>query len=190
MRRSRGISAELSRPISKQDLAAVDEFNRKASGAVIDTIEVRVCNLDEIELVRKHQPAGTTVFFEISPERADELLQFCGTFGGCAKLRTGGVVAEAFPALETVAGFLGALREAGCAVQGYRRAASSAALHAPVYLRTGFARGNDARISEPLYCLRNCLECAALGQKRCRTSRLPLVLPTGSAQTGTSAMTH
>ena len=56
------------------DLAAVDEFNRKASGAVIDTIEVRVRDLDEVDLVRKNQPPSTAVFFEFAPEQADEFL--------------------------------------------------------------------------------------------------------------------
>ena len=56
------------------DLAVIDEFNRKASGAVIDSVEVRACNLEEIELIRIHRPAGATVLYEITPERADELL--------------------------------------------------------------------------------------------------------------------
>jgi hypothetical protein len=88
------------------EFAAVDEFNRKAPGAVIDSVEVRVRNLDQIELVRKHQPAGITVFFEIAPEQADELLPILRHIGGCAKLRTGGVVDEAFPAVERIAGFI------------------------------------------------------------------------------------
>ena len=38
------------------DLAAVDDFNRKAHGAVIDSVEVRVRNRDEIDLVRSISP--------------------------------------------------------------------------------------------------------------------------------------
>ena len=88
------------------DLAAVDVFNRKPHGAVINSVEARVCNGDEIDQVYKHRPAGTAVLFEISPERSDELLPVLRQIGAGAKLRTGGVVAEAFPALEAVAGFL------------------------------------------------------------------------------------
>lgn len=108
------------------DLALVDEFNRTASGAVIDMVEVRVCNRDEIDLVREHKPAGTTVLVEISPERAHELLPILQHIGAGAKLRTGGVVAEAFPALEAVAGFL-----ARCAKLGIPFKAT-AGLHHPL----------------------------------------------------------
>jgi hypothetical protein len=88
------------------DLAAVDEFNRKAAGAVIDSVEVRVCTLSEVELVRKSQPSGTTVLFEFAPERAADFLPVLRKIGGRAKLRTGGVVKEAFPAVEQIAEFV------------------------------------------------------------------------------------
>ena len=88
------------------DLAAVDEFNRKAPGAVMDSVEVRACNLEEIDLIRLHQPPGASVLYEIAPERADEMLPIVHGIGGCAKLRTGGVVAEAFPQVEPVAEFI------------------------------------------------------------------------------------
>lgn len=88
------------------DLAAVDEFNRKAPGAVIDSVEVRVRDLDEIDLVRRHQPTGITVLFEFDPERADEFLPTLRDIAGCAKLRTGGVVQEAFPAVKQIATFI------------------------------------------------------------------------------------
>jgi len=113
------------------DLAAADAFNRKACGAVIDSVEVRVSKPEEIELVRKHQPAGTTVFFEIAPESADErfpddLLSTLSRVGGCAKLRTGGVVAEAFPAVETIALFLARCAELGVPFK------ATAGLHHPL----------------------------------------------------------
>jgi hypothetical protein len=100
----------------ESDLAAADAFNRLACGAVIDAIEVRVSTPEEIELVREQQPPGTTAFFEIAASSAGELgrddlpaaglLRTLGCIGGCAKLRTGGVVPEAFPAVETIAVFL------------------------------------------------------------------------------------
>jgi len=95
------------------ELAAVDEFNRKAPGAVIDTIEVRVRDLDEVDLVRRKQPPSTAVFFEFAPEQADKFLPILRHFGGCAKLRTGGVVEEAFPSVENVAAFIVRCAECG-----------------------------------------------------------------------------
>jgi hypothetical protein len=88
------------------DLAAADSFNRLACGARIDSVEVRVSTLEEIELVCEHRPPDTTVFFEIASESADELLPIISSVGSFAKLRTGGVSAEVFPSIETIASFL------------------------------------------------------------------------------------
>jgi hypothetical protein len=108
------------------DLAAVDAFNRKASGTVMDSLEVRACNREEIDLIRLQRPRGTTVLYEIAPERADELLPVLRSIGGCAKLRTGGVVAEAFPPVEHVAGFIARCAELGVPFK------ASAGLHHPL----------------------------------------------------------
>ena len=108
------------------ELDAVAEFNRKAPGAVIDSVEVRVCNQAEIELVRKHQPPATTAFYEIVPERADELLPSLRNIGGCAKLRTGGVVEEAFPTAERIASFVARCAELGVPFK------ATAGLHHPL----------------------------------------------------------
>jgi hypothetical protein len=89
------------------ELAAVVEFNRKAPGAVIDSVEVRVSGVEEISLVRKNHPEGTTIFFEIAPELADALLPMLeGIDDECAKLRSGGVVEAAFPAVVQLANFV------------------------------------------------------------------------------------
>jgi hypothetical protein len=88
------------------DLAAADSFNRLACGARIDSVEVRVSTLQEIELIRKHQPPDTTMFFEIAPESADELLPMVSRVGGLSKLRTGGAVEEAIPSVEAIAAFI------------------------------------------------------------------------------------
>jgi len=120
------------------DLAAVDEFNRKASGAVIDSVEVRACNLEEIELIRIHRPAGATVLYEITPERADELLPILRSIGGCAKLRTGGVVAEAFPPVEHMAEFIACCAELGVPFK------ATAGLHHPLRCMRPFTYEPDA----------------------------------------------
>ncbi len=129
-------------------------------GAVIDSVEVRVRNLDEIDLVRKHLPPGTTVLFEISPEQADEFLPILRHIGGCAKLRTGGVVEEAFPAVEQIAGFIARCAELGVPFK------ATAGLHhplrciRPLTYEPNSPRGTDARIPEPLYRGCNCVDCA------------------------------
>jgi hypothetical protein len=108
------------------DLAAVAEFNRKASVAVIDTIEVRVRDLDEVDLVRKNQPPSTAVFFEFAPEQADEFLPILRHSGGFAKLRTGGIVEEAFPSVENIAAFIVRCAEFGVPFK------ATAGLHHPL----------------------------------------------------------
>jgi hypothetical protein len=88
------------------DLAAANLFNRMARGARVESVEVCVSTTEEIELVRKHQPPRTTLFFEVAPENADELLPVVSRVGGFAKLRTGGVSADAFPSVEAITAFL------------------------------------------------------------------------------------
>ncbi|HVJ04845.1 MAG TPA: hypothetical protein VM578_04185 [Candidatus Saccharimonadales bacterium] len=109
------------------ELAAVGEFNRKAPGAVIESVEVRVNSQSEIELVRKDLPYDTTVFFEIAPERAGELLPtLLPVHGECAKLRTGGISQEAFPAVEKITEFVARCAETRVPFK------TSAGLHHPL----------------------------------------------------------
>ena len=166
------------------DLAAADAFNRRACGAVIDAVEVRVSTPQEIELVAKHQPQGTAAFFEIAPESADELLPIVRrvggirqaahrrSFGGCVPFRRGNGRVP------------GAVRGVGLALQGHRRIASSPARHPSADLRCKFARGCHARLSQPPHRRRH-----RVGNPRrvCSSPRLPLASLTRSAQTGTSA---
>lgn len=119
------LSATISAKID-QELADVEEFNRKHCGAMIDCVEVRVRNLDEIELVRVHRPSGVSALFEISPEQAEELLPALRQIGGNAKLRTGGVVEEAFPAVEQIAEFIARCAELGVPFK------ATAGLHHPL----------------------------------------------------------
>ncbi len=110
----------------EQELAEVDRFNREHCGAVIDSVEVRVRSLDEIELVRIHRPSGVAALFEISPEQAEEFLPALRNIGGCAKLRTGGVVEAAFPTVEQIAGFIARCAELGVPFK------ATAGLHHPL----------------------------------------------------------
>lgn len=106
------LSAIISEEISS-GLAAADIFNRAAQGAVIESIELFVSEQGDVERVRGYRPPGAAVFFEIAPEQAEELLPAIRRAGGYAKLRTGGVVPEAIPSVEAVAGFLAQCAEVG-----------------------------------------------------------------------------
>jgi hypothetical protein len=88
------------------ELRAVEDFNRKAMGAVMDCVELRVSSVAEIDRARALLPAGVDAFFEVAPERAASLLPHLAQVGARAKLRTGGVTAESFPEIKCVADFL------------------------------------------------------------------------------------
>jgi len=108
------------------DLAAADAFNRRACGAVVDAVEVRVSTPQEIELVAKHQPQGAAAFFEIAAENANELLPVVSRVGGFAKLRSGGVSADAFLSVDTIAVFIERCAELGLPFK------ATAGLHHPL----------------------------------------------------------
>lgn len=110
----------------EEDLTAVAEFNRKNCGGVIDSVEVRVRDLDEVDLVRSSLASGIAALYEVSPEQAEELLPILRHIGGYAKLRTGGVVEEAFPAVEKIAGFIARCAELGVPFK------TTAGLHHPL----------------------------------------------------------
>lgn len=109
------------------DLAAVDEFNRKAPGAVMDSVELRVRSAEEIEFAMQHLPTSTAAFFEIELSQTTALLPKVRSVGGRAKLRTGGVVSNAFPTVERIAEFVAACAELGVAFK------ATAGLHHPLH---------------------------------------------------------
>ena len=71
-------------------------------------------------------PESRFCYVEFPPERAPEILPLLAAKSGRAKLRTGGLTADAIPSIETVAGFLRA-----CAAQRVPFKAT-AGLHHPV----------------------------------------------------------
>lgn len=78
-------------------------------GFLVDSIEVRVEQSSEIEHIVRQIPTGMTTYFEIpifsaKPETLDAIPS-----GARVKLRTGGLVAEAFPPSEDIANILQAL---------------------------------------------------------------------------------
>lgn len=76
-------------------------------GLRMDVIECRPARLEDIAEIRRRMPGDGLLFVE-SPEGCalQELIAAVASAGACAKVRTGGVLAEAIPASSTVARFL------------------------------------------------------------------------------------
>lgn len=87
-----------------RDAAAVGELARGA--VLVESMEVKAASAAEAERLLHGVAAGTAVYVEFEPGMAAEMLPVLARFGARAKIRTGGVVAEAIRSLETVAEFL------------------------------------------------------------------------------------
>jgi len=90
------------------DLNRIAEFNRKRAGAaVIDTIEIKAGRVGDVENAMSLTPANLTPYFEI-PINGDpaELIKSLAETEARAKVRTGGVIADAFPSSFDLARFI------------------------------------------------------------------------------------
>jgi hypothetical protein len=90
------------------DLNRIAEFNQKRAGAaVIDTIEIKAGRAGDIENAMSLTPANLTPYFEI-PIGGDpaELIKSVAETEARAKVRTGGVTADAFPSSFDLARFI------------------------------------------------------------------------------------
>lgn len=81
------------------------------SGLTLDVVECRPARLQEIAAIRKRMPAGAKLFVESLPTTS--LFDAIVEAGACAKLRMGGVTAEAIPSPSAVAAFLVRCAERG-----------------------------------------------------------------------------
>lgn len=120
-------------PDPAADLQEVLKFNcRHWSGsdlghAVIDSVELKATSEAEIGAAMSVMPPQVRAFFEIPLEPdPGELVRAIKRSGGSAKMRTGGVTANAFPSVESVARFLERCREHGVAFK------ATAGLHHPI----------------------------------------------------------
>jgi hypothetical protein len=111
----------------------ITSFNRRHSErataglAVIDVMELKAASPAEIELQQSRLPASFTTYFEI-PLDGDlpALFRSLARSAARAKIRTGGVTADAFPSAEAIVSFLVAAHREGVAFK------ATAGLHHPV----------------------------------------------------------
>ena len=91
-----------------EDLDPITEYIRK--GIPIDAIEIKCAQAEEIERMAARVPQPLTAYFEVPLDaRAPRALGAISTSGMRAKIRMGGVVAEAFPSISAVVPILEAL---------------------------------------------------------------------------------
>ncbi len=78
-----------------------------ARGAVlVESLEIKAADAQEAERVLSEFGAEIPVYVEFAPGQTDTMLPVLARSGARAKIRTGGVSAEAFPLEEAVADFL------------------------------------------------------------------------------------
>lgn len=98
----------LAGPNTRFEMRQVGSFNERHSGkVVIDTIEVKAAGVDDIREASAAVPASLQLFIEI-PIQTDpaELIAEIGRHKRFAKVRTGGITADAFPSSRDLARFV------------------------------------------------------------------------------------
>ncbi len=115
-----------------EDAELVWSFNERhargaAGRAVIDTLELKAADAGAAERAARATPAGVTAYVEIPiAEDPADLIGVLRGAGARAKIRTGGVTAEAFPAPAPVARFIRAAVDAAVPFK------ATAGLHHPL----------------------------------------------------------
>lgn len=115
------------------DLQAITAFNERhrvcfdECGATVDGYETRVATVQDIVTLHHVLPASLTVWFELPlGDDVGHLVEAVARVGRRAKMRTGGIVPEAFPPTDHIVTFLRALLT--CDVS----AKATAGLHHPL----------------------------------------------------------
>ncbi|MGI8494056.1 MAG: hypothetical protein ACR2L1_01925 [Pyrinomonadaceae bacterium] len=92
----------------KDTIRRVEEFNDKfAAFAVCDALEIKAPNAAKIEEIASSLPDFPTAYFEISTdENLADAVSALAISGHRAKIRAGGVTADAFPTSEQIVRFM------------------------------------------------------------------------------------
>lgn len=110
-------------------------------GFSIQSVEIKTEDPREIERVRSRIPSSVTAYFEVPVQtEASAALEAISATGGRAKLRTGGLIAEAFPASEAIARRLATLVERRVPFK------ATAGLHHPIRSRRPFTYAHDSPV--------------------------------------------
>jgi len=114
------------------DLEAIAAFNTRhrvcfeECGAIVDSYEVRAASAEQIAAIDAVVPRELLTYIEVPSADADALLPQIAACGRRAKLRAGGITADAFPPATTVVAFLQAC------VRHRVTAKATAGLHHPL----------------------------------------------------------
>jgi hypothetical protein len=116
----------LANPLLDPDLELITAFHSRMQGrAVVDTLEIKVNTPEEIELM--DAPAGMTVYAEVPIDgRLTDMVTAARQSGVRLKIRTGGLIATAFPVSAEIARFLAECARQQCPFK------ATAGLHHPV----------------------------------------------------------
>jgi len=98
-------------------------------GAPIETVEIKCGSAEEIERIRGRIPGELTAYFEVGMDAGRSAIKAIAAAGARAKIRMGGVVANAFPAIADIAQILDTLAEIRLPFK------ATAGLHHPVRSR-------------------------------------------------------
>ena len=94
-------------PVWSLSVLGTGNLDRLVRGAVlVESLEIKAADAQEAERLLSDLGAGIPVYVEFAPEQVEAMLPALARFGARAKIRTGGVTAEAFASVEAVADFL------------------------------------------------------------------------------------
>ncbi len=108
------LSVLLGHETAEEDLAIAQAFAADRTAIEIGAFETPADTTETIERLRALVPAGREIYFElpIQAPNLDQLVATLARIGACAKVRTGGLEAKAFPSPDAVLTFLTTCAEA------------------------------------------------------------------------------